>query len=546
MDSIKLTNDSNLFAKRGGTAKYQDQGHFSVFVKYQQPEAPQKVEKTFQSRDDMLLHEQGKRLQGRVHLPISERYRGIEMSLADKVKGTAKRVFYIIAAAFDIKKGLQDYDLTLQGQNKMSAIANYSAKSVSDFDTKIAPSRELKESLNLQSYGLTKLQTSSHWHYNGLPSCDIKNENVTIHSTVTSSNDRNSDKIMMMRRIDDYTTKESIAYTGRPDTHAKAKEQMEFIFRNEMGKKIFNPGAEKGLKKLADGTYELTYLVNNLMTSKSAPLLSRLGITGLFGLDEKESTLMEQEVLGELSKETFEVMVHGKNYTVKPRPIYFNQGFNWLNSFGVSSSQKNINVGGFAKLKGYAQGQDNDLLKKAFNYLEAHHSSDFTLLKPEEELFYRDLIAKLMKLPTVYHCKSSTDRTAIAVAMSTALQNWMNCGLEFPKNKPPHTILSDERFKELFIANAMSCHQVTRVSRSAEGIVKGHKQLPHIIGFEWGKNNYKKNEIVLRLLPERYKKHDLYSIDSDFIKKRGLFKPKKMKYHYTTPDTYPQGYQKDT
>ena len=99
----------------------------------------------------------------------------------------------------------------------------------------------------------------------------------------------------MMRRIDDYTTGESIAYTGRGDTESKAMEQLNFIFQNELAK---NPAAQKGLTKTEDG-YELTFMLNNLMSSN---LFLGMGTSGLAGLDERDSMLREKAIFDVLSQ----------------------------------------------------------------------------------------------------------------------------------------------------------------------------------------------------------------------------------------------------
>ena len=115
-------------------------------------------------------------------------------------------------------------------------------------------------------------------------------------------------------------------------------------------------------------------------------------------------------------------------------------------------------------------------------------------MEPEEELFYRDLVCKLARIPIVYHCKSSTDRTGIALGLSAAVKSWRNTRQDIPvdQKNPPHSILKTEMFKELFAVHTPANHQVTRVSRSAEGKVQGHNQLPNLIGFEWEKTPSRK------------------------------------------------------
>lgn len=57
-----------------------------------------------------------------------------------------------------------------------------------------------------------KLNFSSTWHRNGLPSYQFMEDGkaVTLHHTVASSNDRTNDGICMMRHVDSDHTGESV------------------------------------------------------------------------------------------------------------------------------------------------------------------------------------------------------------------------------------------------------------------------------------------------------------------------------------------------
>ncbi len=524
------------------------------------PYKPSLEKKPFPKRDEALIQETQLRQKARAHLPVQDRYRGYEDGLIPKIKGVVKRIFFIISN-LSVTKGLAAYDLHLASQAKTLAFANYSAKPTQNFKVSITPRDPLMHALGIEDFGKEhrKMTFQSHWHKNGLQSYQFEEDGktVTLHDTVTSSNDRTADGISMMRRVDNEHTGQSTAYTGRPDTQAKAKEQVTFIFRSEMAK---GEDKRKGITfNEATGEYELTYVVNNLMSATH--------LTAIGGLNEKESILREQGILSKLK----EMTIDGKK--VKIKPIYFNQTFNFVNDYLSPPEQQEINRVGYESLLELArEGGDNPLLQAAISHLEHPEK-----LLPEEEFFYRDLICKILGLPAVDHCKSSTDRTIIAVAISMALDVWMNCKKEIPK-KNPHEILADPIFKELFMANVMSGHQVTRVSRSAQGKVKGAEQFSQLIGFEWGGNGLKKNIIALRMVPERYKrkgsipthiqttlrvlkfasfffnseriknrikylerayKTEEFDIDSHYIKNRRLFKPKGMKMHYKEGAVHP-------
>ena len=330
----------------------------------------------FGSRDLALTQEYELRMDRSQRLPASDRHRGYE----DKVLKTAKPLL-------------------------QKTYANYSAKPVHDFKVQMTPTTPLLKRLGIEDFGKDhrKLNFSSKWHKNGLKGYQFwENEKLVIlHDTVTSSNDRSAYGISMMRRVDSEHTGQSVAYTGRPDTEHKAVEQVEFIFRSEMAK----GENSKGIKiNKVTGEYELTYVVTNLM--------SAVGATGLVGLNEKKSILREQQIFNRLKQHT--LIIDEKKVRVKP--IYFNQGFSFLNKAGIPKHQKEINAIGHQELKdlGYKEliKKKDRLLRKALGYLEGRDN-----LLPEEDFFYRDLVCKLLELSVVIHCKSSADRTAIAIAI---------------------------------------------------------------------------------------------------------------------------------
>lgn len=379
------------------------------------------------------------------------------------------------------------------------AFINYSAKPVYDFTMQVRPyDAKMARALGFESnadYGERHrtLQFTNTWHHNGLPSYQFTEDGQvkTLHDTVTASNDRTAYKISMMRRVDSSHDGKSVAYTGRPDTFYKAKEQIEFIFSSEMAKGV---DARQGIKENQDGTFELTYVVHNLMSAMK--MLGR-SATGTFSqFDEVESIEREEAILAFL--ETMELTIDGKKVHVKP--IYFNQGVSALNDFGTPAVQKEINARGDKKLFKLAEGNTDPLVRAAVNHLK----NPETLL-PEEEFFYRDLLCKKLGLPEVLHCKSSTDRTMLLTAISMATKEWMNLDKEIPEHDP-HTILQNPLYRELYLSNILTGHQVTRVSRSAEGTVAGAKQFSKLLGYEWGTNTFTKNYVALRMLPERFSK----------------------------------------
>ncbi|NRA91001.1 MAG: hypothetical protein HRU43_07765 [Simkaniaceae bacterium] len=196
--------------------------------------------------------------------------------------------------------------------------------------------------------------------------------------------------------------------------------------------------------------------------------------------------------------------------------------------------------------------KDQNLLKACYKHLENRGS-----LGPEVELFYRDLSMKLLKIPVINHCKSSIDRTTLALAIATSTQSWINLGKKIPV-ATPHEIMSDPLYKELFIANVQGSHQATRASRASEGKINGHQQFSRALGFEWGsKGEGLKGKVVsllqgqspiaLRLLPDRYldESNKNFNEESPLIKDRFLKKPKKMKMFYQNDNPHIVKLQED-
>ncbi|WP_420421081.1 hypothetical protein [Simkania sp.] len=470
---------------------------------------------TFENRDALLDHEVARRMSEVKDLPDSERYVGYKLTLFQKIK----RLFGV------------NIDGELQDDWKNALKPNYSAKNVYNSKVTIAPSEEVRKELGLESHEVHKLGSEMIWAFNsslnGYEFIDEDGQKVEIRNGITSSNDRTTRNICMMRLHRDSETQQSIAYTGRPDTKEKAIEQIEFIVRNEL--KRSHP---KGLVKDGDG-YTLTYAVNNLMTpmtgiglvsfdEKEATLQEQEVLSSLAGVehdafDEKEATLREQEILRSLEDKT--IVVDGHKIRVKP--LYFSQPFNQTNSLAaiVTDSHngkglaRSINETGYETLVPMAQkhltgmekGRQKDLLEGAIKALKG----DFGELRPQEELFNRALLCHALNLPLVIHCKSSTDRTTPAIAIADWAHRCLKLdkiNFEMFKNPKgevvPHLSLKHEAPQNsVILGNCLSGHQNTRNARTCEGLVKGHEIGTKILGFEWSSN-----PIVGEILPKRYTK----------------------------------------
>ncbi len=307
----------------------------------------------------------------------------------------------------------------------------------------------------------------------------------TIHLSqgIASTSDRTVENTGNLRVVQTKKS-ESICYAGRPDTEKKALEQASFIFLNEIKSK------RKGITEAKDAhgntVYQLDYAVNSLLTSSWIAYFK----SSIVSFPERTYLENERKALADLKNKGVitveDPQCPGVKYQVKFNPILFSNLFDsfdrlksWLPPFFTGHSRaREISEEGYSSL-----------------------GSTLSDLAPEEELLARDYQCKLLGIPIVYHCKSSVDRTSIPIALSSALQQWMDLGLPLPKNICE--LADDYRFKELFAANWMAGHQMTRYPCNRKGTVAGEKLKTKTLGFTLHRGLVQ-NPCILRLVPERY------------------------------------------
>jgi hypothetical protein len=309
----------------------------------------------------------------------------------------------------------------------------------------------------------------------------------------------------------------SIFYAGRPDTHRKAQQQGEQIFRTEFTGNPTHPG--KGLQQIGEDTFVLTYMVDSLTN------LTRFEKKGK-GFNERESFLQEQEVLAEhrllaenvltafqeeqseefpVRKETDRLvppkassnahplhvrMENGKTYTIYLNPIHVHHTMNATGEFSKllldtlsgkdleekqNSQMLEKHLAPLARSfivqeQGSEKGQ---LAENVLKELEANKH-----LKVHERLFLTDLLARLLDLPVVHHCKSVIDRTSVAGSVGAVNHYLLKNGTKFPN--PPQDIIKTESYRELFMGILNMQHQVSQDSRMgvlADGTQTGRNTL---------------------------------------------------------------------
>jgi hypothetical protein len=399
----------------------------------------------------------------------------------------------------------------------------YSATNRHDLVSSISIQDEnLKNALQIHD---DRILSTSHTFYknsvlNGKSYLDEDGKKVDIFHAITCSSDIKAKATGNLRRISSHDNT-SICYTGRINTKQKAIEQGSFIFFSELA------SSRKGIKEitLASGEkeYEISYAVNSVLSSH--PLLSHR-IPGVIPFAERRALIEEAEALHQLSSQGPIDLLDdlGNRFRVKMKPIFFSQGLNYLEL--SQNSLPDIVSGASVDLPIVAKGYDHILHlveEKKHQLIHAIHSASENAtnlrnqlqllekvwqgckndrdLLPEEKILQRDLLYKLLNIPCVYHCKHSNDRTGILIALSSAMHQWIELGLNIPEH--PIHLTQDIRFKELFAAHLMTGHQITRYTRAYEGSVNQTKGCKHNIGYRFSKG-LSQNPVILRLMPERY------------------------------------------
>lgn len=325
-----------------------------------------------------------------------------------------------------------------------------------------------------------------------------------VHDAVTSSFDRLGQKLALGRRIE-MGDGSIIAYAGRPDTKEKAIELIKMTFLSEWKQADFNVNPLKadeerrGISffKKRENIYDFTFLVNSLL-STNLPFA------------EKRLTREIYSVLKEMEKTPITMEIGGQEITIIPKPLFITQQLNWANriedflSDDTSGKElaKQLSKRGIRQLltKADHYNKQNTVLeenKTRITYAQQILMHDSENLRPEELLFYRFYLCNLLNIPIVTHCKSSVDRTGVALALESAIKQWEKAELrnDFPEELAinrvnPHLIMQTDEFKELFAHNLLGSLPITKIARGQYGYKLNHGIL--------------QNPVVLRLLPKRF------------------------------------------
>jgi len=370
----------------------------------------------------------------------------------------------------------------------------------SDFYAETSFDEERRKELGLpQEVGL-KVSFSRNSSANGCRYWDVIDgvmKKVTVQDAITSSYNRGEQERTSVLRLIENESGQPIAYAGRPSTFPKALELAQAIFFRERetgrGLKLVSGASQKPL-------YELTFIVQSVVSA--SPLLAQ---------KEKHVTEEEIQALKLLKEQPISLIDPKTNEEVMVRfnPIFLNEQFNFMNRI-----EKILpgSLSGEYKAKMFSQEGEIELAR-LITELSDHHSqktmieniffqyqNDHTL-KSEDRICLLAFLSFLLDIPLVDHCMSTTDRTAIMIAITAGVKKWLDEGWPIPLRDGksyPHLILDDPRFKELFLFYLETGNEIAKVSRGEDGL-------------KWEGGDFLEHPALSRLLPERFVKDFSYA-----------------------------------
>jgi hypothetical protein len=347
--------------------------------------------------------------------------------------------------------------------------------------------------------------------FNGHSYTDKDGNAVQIHSAISSSADRLSDPIQNLSVVQENGN--NIAYTGRPNTKAKAEEQALFMLSHKLGIPLLKkadpakipqqemPKYMKGKEGLCwnsnTASLDFPYVVYAIMSDSN---LMWAFYTKTPEHNEKRFLKKEIKALDQLSKEPIVVEdAYGNVFKVSCNPILISQSFNSFDNFKFLSegyTSPLLMRHGWDKIQKMLENEPekSKILEPHIKALKQHFSSISKRLPLLHLFLHMNIILSSLngdseKLPTVLHCKSSTDRTGIGMAILATLHQFKRLGIPIPADLKKLT--GDLRFKELFALNWIpTWHQRSAFSRDDLGISFG--------------SGIQQNPLLLDCLPKRY------------------------------------------
>ena len=297
---------------------------------------------------------------------------------------------------------------------------------------------------------------------------------------VTSSADRKSEHVPMMRASQNADTGRTICYAGRADTPAKIREQIEFMVHTEnhlagehdekhsRPKQSHYVDQMNGLMKTGTdpNEYTLTYGLNTLtkLTKLSSP-------SGLF---ERES--MEQEIAAIRTVQQeggVTIVVPGRPdpIRVKIAPLHFHFNISdagetmsklFPSKFSGNDMEEEINGPSYRQLiqlaeDAQANGGIDAVTQECLGKVRNRSG-----LSVRERFIYTDMLQRKLGLPSVAHCKSSVDRCGVTIALA-ATNDWAQDNM--PPGMTLENFINTPAYKNFYLAQLCRSHQQTLPAR---------------------------------------------------------------------------------
>jgi len=290
----------------------------------------------------------------------------------------------------------------------------------------------------------------------------------------------------------------SICYTGRPKNLEDAEEIVRQIFLREMLKhersgRQLGERYPKGIREIDGGVYELTFVVQSLLSMYPAP--------------ERQ---MVADVFNSLrGLEDITVMIGEEEYTVRPNPIFLSRQVNICSimekvfspTFSGKAASDFYTDQGLRQIDELItqrleeQGLDRQPIEDSLAALQELLRNRGSDLQPEEQIGVEYLLSKYLNIPIVIHCKDSIDRTGVGGAIMKSLHQWEKIlGQSDPRVFPAllngnptedanalwnrmQEIFQNPYFKELFLVNLYEAVETSMRLRGRPGISMGHKEI---------------------------------------------------------------------
>lgn len=374
-----------------------------------------------------------------------------------------------------------------------------STKRRASYEYTLSPAPQLQASLGIKGPHTVHHRLIKNSPLNGVSYFKERAVVKTVTQALSASLDRESPHMHLGRRVEDRTGK-GYCYTGRCETESKMKESISMMFLAE-----FDPISQRGrgIQIAHDGVYELSFCINSLLT------------TSAFDSSDRNNVIKELKTLKKLKGQIIEVEnpITHQVYRVRiGRTPFFTREFNFNENLekmmpddlnGVDLS-KELSKDGLKELEEMAAEKIRDWSALNCFYPDPRITAKIKLLQdtlirlrtvdllPEQELMLHALVCHLLDLPFITHCKSSVDRTGVAIAIICALHQYLEDGYEIPLENGQiaiEKIMQTPIFKEFFFENLKAALPNTEFSRGE-------------LGFKFG-TQHDLNAIVVRLLPER-------------------------------------------